>query len=597
MLRGIAQTNPRTGKHRGPPTQARGRDGRRPDAGAVPRGPDRILTAAFLPAIGEVRGGVEDAFTDAATALSEGGDQFLGLARTLDAYTAGLETLEARNTLDAVRDLAARIATVTEVQAREIESLRAIQKALGTARRTLVDLADVVKTIECSISTARIVEIRAGSSVRFTDQLRILALRAREAYASLLDHHGSLLEKSRRIEESQNLFVSGHLRRVQTMADALARMIAEFETSLANSTRVSTRSARVVTRASQRITTGISALQVGDSFRQRLEHLEAALSTLPEAPAARDLVLLIVAEQLDSAGTALRTELTRLHSGLEGISRDAQQVMAATELAAGSETESTGALLSELREHCGAGLAVLYSVQIQRRMLDREFGGLHRTIAAMQKAVSVLRDVDTEMQLASYNVLLRSMRSEGLRGAMHVVAMNFSDMTAACSACQREVLRDLDLIRSTATALRRSDEGDMSSELESLSAKLGALNDALSLSDGLRSDLNRLLEAGPRAAQDFDRCAVGMRSQVRAAERIRTLGKRLAATLGDHDLAMLAHDPDAVAAAAVLRDSYSVPEERAVHDRICPPATASGTAPPAGSAAPAPDADEEFEWF
>lgn len=598
MLRGVSWSNPSKSYN----------VGQRPDTNTVTQdvSRDQVHDAPNLPAceamvesIGEVSCGVENAFTAAATALSEGGELFIGLAQTLDDYTSGLEELLTRNTLDSVRDLAERITGVIEAQASEMASLRSIHKALANARRTLTDLSDVVKTIESSISTAQIVETRAGNSVKFSDQLRILALRAREAYARLLAHHESLRGSVRRVEESQNHFVSGHLSRVQVMGNALARLIADFDMTLSNSTRVTSSSSRVLTRTSQRITSAISALQVGDSFRQRLEHLETALAALPESPQARTLVLLIIARQMESAGSALRSELTRLHAGLEGVSRDARQVTASTSQAAGTETESTGTMLADLREQCGAGLAVLYSVQVQRRMLDREFGDLHRTVAAMQEAVAALRDIDKEMQLASYNVLLRSMRSEGLRGAMHVVAMNFSDMTAACSACQRGILRDLDLIRSTASALRRSESGDMTSDLEDLSAKLGALNEALQLSDDLRVALERQGEAGPRALQAFDECVSSMRSQAEACNRILFLGQRLAESLGPCDPAQLTRIPEAAAAATKLRETYSVPEEREVHDHACGMPAPDWPPDPAadGVEGIAPDPADEFEWF
>lgn len=542
--------------------------------------------------LARMRASVEGVFTGAADAMIEGQEALSRLMRALSAYRGSLQTLSDGALSSAVSRFVARATEAAEQTGHEAEAVGRMADALACAAPHLDDLARVVRMIECYASTARIVEsdsaLRGGTA--FSGQIRILATRSRESYIQLLGKQQALTRQTGDILGEQGAFTEGELDRLQGLGARLAAEAEALGHDVQHGARQLRREEALVGQVSARLTQGVAALQVGDSFRQRLEHVETFLG--PDLPgvdhaAARALVLRLSAAQLEGAGNLLAGELRRLCPDLEALARDTSQVMALGQELSDPNCGGLAQRFVRLGEDCRQGLGQLQEGARIRRMLEDRIAVLIATVSEMECAIGELTEIQTQMRLASVNVLLRSMHSGDAGAAMQVVARQFGELTDQCAAHQTAIVTALRGIKEIADGMRGTWGRDLSADLETIGADLGGIEDVLLSADALRGELESLLDHGPRACAEFTRCAEAMRAEHRTVEALAGIAGALAP-------GPLAPDAEALALAAQLRARYSMAEERAIHDRLC---GEGGVEADAGPVAEEAGEGAEFEWF
>ncbi|MBE9636317.1 hypothetical protein [Salipiger mangrovisoli] len=536
---------------------------------------------------------VEGTFTRAADALLSGRENIGPLSDTLGRYCQGLLDFADTDVAQTITLLASRFSEAETAHAQEAQTIDRLIATLERTARPLAKLHETVRMIDLFSSTASVVESETDidGELSFSSEIKSLSLRSREAYIGLIAQRDALLDQTMAIRTRQATFTHANLSHLAGLGSALQGLAAGLGPRLRDAARASSRVVEAVTGVSGNMSDGISALQVGDSFRQRLEHVGAALGPcLPDAatsPDAHALVLRIAAAQLAGAGRALDADLTRLAAVLRAASKLGSQFAEWGDALSGKS--EVAPLLEDLRDRCGAGLAALYSSQAQQRSIERQMRGLRKSIAQMQGVISGLAQIDGDMRRGSLNVFLRSQRARRNGPAMMFVARQFGELTDTCSSAQASIVTELRTIQEITAGSVGARQDRVGEELQRIGDSLAGLGGVLFLWSDLRRELDGLLHRGPRAVDDFIRCAEEMKEQRAVARQIAAL----AARLHDNPPQSPATEPsaDARAAAAALRALYSVPEEREIHDSICPE---GHLAAPSGSAS---EDEEDFEWF
>lgn len=558
-------------------------------------------TAAVRTDLEEISRAVEGTFTRAANALLSGRENVGILSDALGRYCAGLLEFAESDVPQTVELLASRFAEADTAHDRESRTIDRLVTALEKTGAPLVLLHDTVRMIDFFSSTARVIETETDfdGNLAFSSEIKTLSLRSHEAYLALIAQRDDLLGRTARIRASQDGFARASLAHLAELGAALQGLSAGLRPRLRMAATASETVVKAVERAADEMSRGISALQVGDSFRQRLEHVAAALGPcLPDpdaSPMAHALVLRIAAAQLAGAGKALDDDLTRLAAVLNAASRHSGQFAGWGDALSG-ESE-VAPLLEELRDRCGVGLAALYSSQVQLRAIERQLRDLRSAIQDMNDVIARLGQIDGDMRRGSLNVFLRSQRACRNGPAMMFVARQFGELTDTCSDAQARIVDELRQIREITSGSVGQGQDRVGQELSQIGDKLAGLSDVLGLWRDLRSDLHGLLDRGPQAVADFTDCAREVTAQRAVARRIATLARRLSP--GPAPPPDSGSEQEAEAAADVLRTLYSVPEEREIHDRICPPSRAAQSSVPKAAATVAGAAadDGDFEWF
>ncbi|MCB1340887.1 MAG: hypothetical protein KDK24_07465 [Pseudooceanicola sp.] len=544
---------------------------------------------------------VDGAFTDATDALLNGRDNLMRLTETLARYCQGLDDFRGMEIPATVSRLADRLVQVESVNEGEFRAIGQIRDFLSGTAAPLAELSDLVRTLETFASTSRVVEAEsdlAGNMV-FSAQIKHLSSQSQEGYADLLRHKINLADQVASMSAGQEGFARASLGHLEELRADLTRQSQAVGPAIGQAVRAASQVSVRVDDLSAQMTTAIGSMQVGDSFRQRLEHVALALGCARDDGAAARLVRLIGARQLNAAAAALDRDVGRLAQTLATVSGRADRLVAMAEsLTLDRELAN---ILRDLRSLCGAGLAALYSAQSQRRMVDRQMRGLSAVVGKMRKVVESQAGVDEDMRLGSYNVALRSRRSARNAAAMNYVARQIEELVGDCLAARSLIVTSLREIDETINRTISDNGGVVRYELDAVADGLGVLNAMLGFWRNLRYGLEKLVAEGPLAGTAFAACARQMDQQRETAKRIRAMADELSRQVSKADLPVLLADPDACAAALAMRQLYSVPEEREIHDTLCPPAAAAGPPPLAAAVGAAVGAaigaDDDIDWF
>ncbi|SHI77487.1 hypothetical protein [Wenxinia saemankumensis] len=561
------------------------------------------LPDGVIGTVEEAIGGVEGAFTDAAEALVSGADRLRAVTSVLETYRTGLLALDAAGLEAGIQQIVADLAAARLGFAEESAATGRIHAALRSAGPALADLSSGVRTLECFTSTARVVETELGGdgSQTFSEQIRLLSERSRAGYRQLGSSHAELAGQCDAIRARQMAFRDEAMRELEGLGAELDRLAERIRPCLEAAAAETEGLNGALARLTRAMTTSMAALQVGDSFRQRLEHVRDALRDhAGPGDAARRVVARIAAAQIVAAAEALDRDLDRLGASIRAIAADTAALLdwSGTLL---RESQITH-LLEPLERAGGSGLARLYSLQEDRRQLDLQLSGMRASLKVMDGVMADQSVVDEEMRLGSYNVALRSLRSKDKGAVMSCVARQTGELIDACLSARRRIVSQIGEVRRTITEAIGRGDARVAARLDDIAGGLSDLGRLLQLWRDLGDSLAALAEAGPAAIASFRRCADAMGGQAQRLEALR----RAAAELQDLSAGALDPEaPEARQAAAALRALYSVPQEREIHDLICPPegqipATADGApafTPRDASGPGAPAEAEEFDWF
>ncbi|EPX78657.1 hypothetical protein [Salipiger mucosus] len=553
---------------------------------------------------------VETVFTAAADALFAGREDLVRLVATIQAYRTGLSRLSTDELIASSTAMTEQIATVEASFAEECRAIATMEQALRATKSPFSSLRQRVQTLQVFTSTVRVVEMEVGfdEGHSFSQQIKDQSTRSMEGLEELGRLARRIREQTAEISARQTAFTDTGGRSLSAMRGQLDAMVARIAPGVKKALEDGARTEDAARQASDRLGGAISALQVGDSFRQRIEHAGAALALLPDATehrAAHAFLRHLVATQMTAAATALRRDIDRAADTMATVSAGTADLVAwSGELLESSEIAE---LLGTLQDVSGAGLARLYSAQAERRLLETQLRTLRDALGDIQKVTREQLEVDGLMRMGSYNVTLRSQSSRGKGTTMTYVAKQIGELTDQCLAARQDVMRHLDVVRRTIADNFHTSAGRVSGRLDSIADGMSGLGDMLRLWRDLHASLSDLRTAGPEAVAEFDRCAKQMRAQLATAQRLEDMADRLRIDPSVPQ-AFPADDPTAREIAAQIRALYSVPEEREIHDRLCAPGS-SGAALPARAPAEgiaggapaepggAPAEEAEFEWF
>jgi hypothetical protein len=282
-------------------------------------------------------------------------------------------------------------------------------------------------------------------------------------------------------------------------------------------------------------------LQVGDSVRQRLEHIETALQDCSdrmasESSGAPDPVVAatctILADLLTSAGRKLGTELGSILFSLQKLGTSAEAMTRAAGRIAALKGNDSADAVTELRKMFGDGIAMLYSSQNHRRSVDRRIRVLFQSVQDMNEKITQMRWIDQKMRMVSINVSLRSSATQGREGPLFVVASQFMDLTAEAFAHQKDLVDALEQVRQAADGLDYDPDSELDNKVGEFTSRLSSspknLAEIDEMSDWLNNGVNRLLGLGPEAVRCLTRSATRLDDQRAASIGLRTLATHLA---------------------------------------------------------------------
>jgi hypothetical protein len=562
--------------------------------------------------------------------------------------------MSARTSIDAVSAKVASVATLTEgrflamgknlesamgLLARLIATFGQLQADLESdgLRTAVDDLSRVAAQVQDIAGThgrrgdifTRLVDLTdgiAGRVARMRQAVRgvsMLSVNARISAAGLSAAGAEFMEFSTEIARSlrlagDNLERLGHelselgsqvraasagsseFERLQTGAGKTIprRLTAGVQTVATRRGEAAASSSSIAARSQQaqaRIGSAVMALQIGDSTRQRAEHVQQSLVMAADALAAAERqgssdrqrralaakVCALAAAQLTDAADEFAREAGRILAALGGLARDAREIAHLGDAAFGSAA-GRGSFLQELDGEIGEAKQLLAGFQVARAAADRLAGSVAAGSANLVAQIGTLRSLEADIRILALNTALKCGRIGAEGRSLEVVARELREFSAGTEREAVAVAEDLDRVVAVARAL---DDGaavatvnaaGVTDTMTAAAAQLGACE------RGFTAALAMLTRDGAVIAGLLEETA----SSISAGDDIGALLRQAAADLAGLQVGADGEDaaPAGEAIFASIYALYTMAQEREVHARVI------GSAPPAAAGAPPPAA-------
>jgi hypothetical protein len=314
----------------------------------------------------------------------------------------------------------------------------------------------------------------------------------------------------------------------------------------------------------RKLGSALAALQVGDSTRQRIEHVQLALNALeacgadPEMQAGLSAkVAGLLCAQLEAAEADFDRDSSALSSSMEGIAGDAAEILKLGDLALG-RTGREETLLERMSNDLAEACRLVAAMEAADRSAAETGRAAAASAAALGRRVAALQAIRQDVQHMALNAAIKCARIGELGRPLAVIAV---ELRAHAGLLEESANRALDALQSLAVG----------------SEQLALVEAGASAGQVLASAAERLQAAG--AAAEAELAAVtaqggavvdGLRGAVRELDFQGEIGaamREAAAALAE-EAAREHGSVDGELQAKVLQAiarSYTMAQERRVH--------------------------------
>ncbi len=547
------------------------------------------ITGAIEPAFASIMGDLADMRSAVDAAVSSAGNRLMRCAGDMNRNSALFEALprEIRSAeMDqACRDISSigdRAQEITSAFGRERETMNELWSALTASVSPIADLQRSVKMIGILSVNARVVAAELGQVEGFevfTIDIDRLSREAGMTVSRFSDLFRRLRTDLRAVIEKRQAFESSHSATLTGLGDKLAAHLERVEGRRRSAADMGQRTSETVRQISARIGSVVLSLQSGDRMRQRIEHVEQALSDGHSAgmdandaagPRGKHSLTIasLQADQLVAAVDEYDADMASAEDALAGLARDALDMVRSAASLAGRSKGADDGPIAALAEELQQAISLLRRCASERTELDALAERMASAVAELLAHVEVVQNVEAEMRILSLNATVKCAQLGGRGRALNVVAQQLRDLTMETVASAEAAVEALRACAGVTARIRADASGDLAREIGGIEAVAQSAVERITTIEQRTSAAIQTLETeGPDMARTLADAAGDIRAgRMRAAE-LADQATRLAGSDDDHSHI----DDDELVAALLetlekLRRSYTMEDERRIHD-------------------------------
>lgn len=561
-------------------------------------------SAEFQPSTSEIAGiveglaaprrQIESVFVSVGDLLTQSAGLLEQISTTFEALPNDLdrpELHEATARLTAVGTQAGAFSQSFVQEQRDIERL---VEVVAQANRPIDELRRSIRMMGILAINARVVAASVSNledSDVFTTDIAELSASAAKTIAEFSQIYEKVRLAVQQAAAARARFEGDHSRSLSELSLKISASLADLATQRQRSADGSAQTLEMSRAIGQRVMTAVMALQVGDSTRQRVEHVEAALG---RADAGGDAVTGSVAELcaalLDDAVRTLDADVVEAQQALGDLAREARAITARSREVYGDGGDQ-GSVLGRLNDDMRQAVRVLQDCDRERQVLAQVAGGVEAAVRVLLRHVAAVQKIEGEMRLVSLNAAIRCAQLGPDGAALNVISRQLRDLTAETVEAAETAASGLNEAAELALAFSAASGDEAAERMAQL--ERDAVH-GLGLMEGvesrLRDALAVLAEAGPRVADLLGGASDGFAEHQSISEALMDAQMRIAA-LGSAPSQQVEPGSALADILAATRKSYTMGAERQIHDRMW------GAAPVLAVVATASDADDLFEDF
>lgn len=532
-------------------------------------------------ALAQPREQIEATFLAVGGRLAEGAGMLNRLTKVFEALPAELQSAELVDAATRLSEVGQEARTIADLFATEQADLGRLVQVVAAAEHPISELRRAVKMMGIVAINARVV---AASVVGDGDDFDVFTT----DIAKLSDNATTTIQAftaaHRRLTEEVNKAARQQGQSENADADTLGALAADMDLALDDLARqraVSVESTAQTGRVSRqivgRIASAVMALQVGDSTRQRIEHVEAGIAeicdliddgtlTQDESGIGRSIIGALQVAQLAAAAEAFEGDTAEASHALRDLAADAGAIMSQSRAVYG-ETGSGGSSLATLSRAVGHAAKVLRDCEAERGKLEIVATAVLGTVGVLLSHVEAVQEIEANMRLVSLNAAVKCAQLGPRGAALNVIARQLRELTGETVSAAEGAMTRLNEAAGLAQSFGAAANGDTAGRVGQLeqvaSASLVVLQQVDKSLAGALSALNR---DGPNVIALLGDAAETFSSLTAIAETMRDLQLQLAEQCPTDGMpkptgALL----DAVSA---QRKRYTMDAERRIHESL-----------------------------
>ncbi|MEA1672028.1 chemotaxis protein [Nitrospirillum sp. BR 11163] len=530
-------------------------------------------------------------FLDIGRRLETSVDILTALTRTFDTLSDEMKGEDLRLAAQDLSQVARFVSAL--IQGDETDSFRTLTALVTAIGGRVARMDKSIKGVGMLATNAKIAAAVIGDTsaefMNFATEIRRtlgLAQSSLDQFAAELAGVGRHLQAAATDQSALDARQATAIRTVpERLAHSIGTVVDRGQRGSAIAATVGQRSKDIA----RRIGEAVMALQVGDITRQRMEHVDYALSLVAEMPgqsspswtdtaggptfdgaaAAARFCCRLQAAQLDDTADELAQEIGQILTSLHELARDACEILGLGRDAFGASGNAQGTFVGELEGEVGEVDTLLNGYGAARRQADEVAASVSEATTRLASQIGTMRALEADIRIMGLNTSLRCGRLGTVGRPLSIIAQELRVYANEIAVEANGVMSELDQVAAIAASL-------------SGQARAAAAADAATMANVMTRSIARLEAAGQNLAtalqtleRDGERVVCLLRETVDRTASHGEIGEvlRQAAT----DLAVLAPGPhigdvpvQAEPLIGLMARSYTMARERQVLDRYAP---------------------------
>lgn len=471
------------------------------------------INAQITDSLENARARIEARFLDGGAVLLSVLDSVSKMIETLDGMTASLTDETAERTKADLGRTMQRLSGLPQVEEKRQASLGQISEIEKELVKEVASMRETLRYLRTFAITAKItgagipefsgfaeeiierIQYGSGQVENFASKLSELAAQMKPAGArgqQILATYRDLVPAIAADLERGTTGLAGHHVQLASAARQVRKLAGNVQAKLA---------------------TILSAMQIGDITRQRVEHCQSSLSLIEDYLASDDgralkaeqrarlqgCVLMLVHRQLEQTSGDFRRDTAKIVSTVESFGGDVKEIVALGQ--AMQDDEGAGSsLIRQLETNIASAQQVVSTVTATASESDQLSLNTGRIVRELLDGIEIVRVVRTDIQYMALNTNLRCSRIGEEGRAINVVTGELRAFAGRMDEIAERIIVALQQLGTCADALS-GNESDESAEAGLHDRLAVVLDDIRRSADHMDGTLARVDEQG-RAAAD-----------------------------------------------------------------------------------------------
>lgn len=523
---------------------------------------------------------IESVFVAVGGRLAEGATTLNRITKVFEALPAELQNPSLAEASERLAEVGRKAEAISRLFADEQADLTRLADVVAAADHPIAALQRAVKMMGIVAINARVVAagvVGDGDDFDvFTTDIATLSSDASSTIQQFTAAYRQLTQEVAGAVRERGRASNVQPDTLRELAAGMDGALAELAHQRAVSADGTAETGRVSRQIAGRIASAVMALQVGDSTRQRLEHVETGLAglcgLLDEASLPADAEMALSAmgglqvAQLADAAAAFEADVEEAGVALRELASDARIIMDQSRAVYG-RSDGAASPLTALSHAVRDAAMVLRQCEAERDKLERVAKSVLATVGVLLGHVEAVQEIEANMRLVSLNAAVKCAQLGPRGAALNVIARQLRELTGETVAAAEAAMARLHEAARLAQAFGAAANGDTAGKVGELEQEASAALLLLQAIDkSLATALGTLNQDGPAVIGLLGDAAETFTRQSGISEGMRDLELQLAALCPP----MQAAPPPAAVATllAAHRGTYTMDAERRVHDRL-----------------------------